>query len=236
MYLHSMRNKCKMGAGMASSVSKSDSKQRTRFVGGVIAMVALWSLPFSVLDPGGFIHSTVLYDTKKVPTNLSWQAILVQLFPQDTTRAIGTFILIGFFASLILLTKLDLLEYCAAAFCAFVVFSKIVNEQYLVWAIPFLVLLIAQRRGKRHAYMLVLYTTVGTFVNPLFHPIGLQGRTNTFWINFVMSGSTIAYLVIEWRVHRATRHASEFELMTQEYLDESERELLYVPGPADIVP
>ena len=213
-----------------------NGKQRNRFFGGIIAMVGLWSLPFSLLNPSEFIHSTVLYDTKKVPTNLSWQVILVRLMPEDTTRAIGTFILIGFFATLILLTKLDLLEYCAAAFCAFVVFSKIVNEQYLVWAIPFLVLLVVQQRGKHHAYILGLYTVVGTFVNPLFHPIGLQGRTNTFWINFLMAGATAAYLVVEWRAQRARRLDHELDVLREEYLDESERALLYAAAPVDIVP
>lgn len=213
-----------------------NSKQRVRFVGGIIAMTALWSLPFSLLNPSAFIHSTVLYDTKKVPTNLSWQVILVQLFPQDTTRAIGTFILIGFFASLIALTKLDLLEYCAAAFCAFVVFSKIVNEQYLVWAIPFLVLLVAQRRGKHHAYILALFTAVGTFVNPLFHPLGLQGRPNTFWVNFLMAGATAVYLVVELRTHASRQLASEFDLIAQEYFDEQEREQLNAAAPADVIP
>ena len=161
--------------------------------------------------------------------------MLVRFLPEDTTRAIGTFILLGFFATLIVLTKLDLLEYCAAGFCAFVVFSKIVNEQYLVWALPFLVLLVAQRRGRHHTWMLGVFTVVGTVINPLIHPLGLQGHTDTFWINFVLAGSTTAYLVIEWRAQQARLRAHELDGFDEEYLDESERALLVASAPVDIV-
>jgi hypothetical protein len=211
-----------------------NAKQRNRLFAGIVGMCALWSLPYSLHDPSQFIHSTVLYDTGKVPTNLSWQVGLVHLMSPDTTRAIGTFILVGFFITLFMLTKLDLLEYCAAAFCAFVVFSKIVNEQYLVWAIPFLVLLVAAERGKYHAWMLTVFTVVGTFVNPLFHPIGKQGRLSTLWLNIVLTAGTIAYLAWQWNTHRG--HTARQDLLEDSYLDESDRELLYAPGPADIVP
>ncbi len=211
-----------------------NARSRNRFFVGVFAMVAVWSLPFSLMNPGKFIHSTVLYDTGKVPSNLSWQVALVHLFSRDTTRAIGTFILVAFFATLCMLTRLELVEYCAAAFCAFVVFSKIVNEQYLVWAIPFFVLLVASDRGRFHTWMLILYTTVGFVINPLIHPFGVQGEVRTLPVNIVLAGTTVWYLAWQWRTHRAKyQHLNAFD---GEYLDEHERELLFAPAPADIVP
>ena len=211
-----------------------NAKQRNRLFAGIIGMCAVWSLPFSLHDPSAFIHATVLYDTGKVPSNLSWQVSFVHIMSPDTTRAIGTFILIGFFITLFMLTKLDLVEYCAAAFCAFVVFGKIVNEQYLVWAIPFLVLLVASGRGKYHGWMLGAFTVVGTFVNPLFHPIGRQGKLPTLWINLALAAGTSAYLAWQWNTHHARTFGAA--LLDDSFLDERERELLYAPAPADIVP
>lgn len=177
-----------------------NGRNRAKLLTGIVTFVGVVSLPF-VAAPLAFIDSTVLYDTGKTPTNLSWQVALKHLFDSDTTRAIGTFVLLGFIATLFLLTRLDLTEYCAAAFCAFVVFSKIVNEQYLVWAIPFLAMLAVAHRARPHAWLLGLYTLIGTILNPSVHVLGHQGSIHTLWVNVVLAGATVAYLVWQMRRH-----------------------------------
>ncbi len=178
-----------------------NGRNRSKLLTGIVVFVGAISLPFA-LAPGAFVQATVLYDTAKAPTNLSWQIVLRHVFDTDTNRAIGTFVLIGFIVTLFKLTRLDLTEYCAAAFCAFVVFSKVVNEQYLVWALPFLAMLVVTRPERPHRWMLGLYTIVGTIVNPSIHPLGYQGHMQTLWINLVLSVATGVYLGWQLRRHR----------------------------------
>ena len=98
--------------------------------------------------------------------------------------------LLGFFVSLIVLTVLELPEYCCAAFFAFIVFSKVVNEQYLVWVIPFLAVLYVTTRKRQHLWLLGLYTVIGSLLNPFVHPIGRQGTMPTEWVNVLLALST----------------------------------------------
>ena len=126
--------------------------------------------------------------------------------------------LLGFFVSLIVLTVLELPEYCCAAFCAFIVFSKVVNEQYLVWVIPFLAVLYVTTRKRQHLWLLGLYTVIGSLLNPFVHPIGRQGTMPTEWVNVLLALSTAAYLI--WLVRDRRRAlAAEPVVVIDRYLD-----------------
>jgi hypothetical protein len=176
------------------------------------------SLPLILLSPSEVVKSVLLYDANKTPTNFSWLLPLSEMWGKDMTRAIGTFVLLGFFVSLIALTMLDLPEYCCAGFCAFLVFSKVVNEQYLVWIIPFLALLYVTNRKRPNLWLLVFFTVIGSLVNPFVHPFGRQGTMPTVWANVLLAGATTAYLV--WLVVDHRRQQSSDDLIVlDDYLD-----------------
>ncbi len=195
-----------------------NGRERGRMVWRTVLTASVVSLPFIVLSPVEVLKATLLYDANKTPTNLSWQIILAQVFGGDMTRAIGTFILLGFFVSLFALTTLELTEYCCAGFCAFIVFSKIVNEQYLVWALPFLVLLYVTTRHRAHARMFVMLTAIGSLVNPFVHPFGQQGTLPTVWVNVLLAVATSWYLVWMVRARHAQLRSQSFVTL-DDYLD-----------------
>ncbi|HEY3833844.1 MAG TPA: glycosyltransferase 87 family protein [Acidimicrobiia bacterium] len=198
-----------------------NGRERARFFWTTVLTTVLVSLPLIVLSPGDVVKSVLLYDTNKTPTNMSWLLPLSQMWGKDMTRAIGTFVLLGFFVSLIVLTKLELPEYCCAAFCAFIVFSKVVNEQYLVWVIPFLAVLYVTTRKRQHLWMLGLYTAIGSLLNPFVHPIGRQGTMPTEWVNVLLALSTAAYLIWLMADRRRTL-AGEPVVVIDRYLDAPE--------------
>ncbi len=68
----------------------------------------------------------------------------------------------------------DLTVAAAAIMVLFLLLSKQVIEQYLLWPLPFLVLL-AAGRGSRSAWLLVAELTIaGMVVNAYYHPFGVQ--------------------------------------------------------------
>ncbi len=195
-----------------------NGRERGRMFWGTAVTAVLVSLPLILLSPVAVVKSVLLYDTNKTPTNLSWLLPLSQMWGRDMTRAIGTFVLLGFFVSLVALTMLELTEYCCAAFCAFIVFSKIVNEQYLVWVMPFLAILYVTTRRRPHLWLLVTYTLIGSFVNPFVHPFGRQGTMPTVWANVLLVLVTGWYLV--WLVQQRRRVlASQRVIVLDDYLD-----------------
>ncbi len=205
-----------------------NGRERARMFWGTVAATVVVSLPLILLSPVAVVKSVLLYDANKTPTNLSWLLPLSEMWGKDMTRAIGTFVLLGFFVSLVALTMLELPEYCCAAFCAFIVFSKVVNEQYLVWVVPFLAVLYVTTRRRPHLWLLGLFTAIGSLVNPFVHPFGRQGTMPTVWVNVLLFAATSAYLI--WLV-RERRDAVRRQrvVVLDDYLD---RPAIVEPSPS----
>jgi hypothetical protein len=194
-----------------------NGRERARMFWYTALTAFVVSLPLIVLSPGEVVKSVVLYDANKTPTNLSWLLPLSQMWGKDMTRAIGTFVLLGFIVSLIVLTSLELMEYCCAGFCAFIVFSKVVNEQYLVWVLPFLAVLYVTTRKKPHLWLLLFFTVIGSIVNPFVHPFGAQGTMPTIWANLSIAFATSAYLV--WLVRARRRELADSDVLVLDDFD-----------------
>ncbi len=149
-----------------------DRTRRGRTIVGLVVVLGGLSLPYLVDNPRTFIHDTIQYNGGKLPGNLSWQYVL--LGPLGPHRALLlSYALLALFAvALFLFARLDLLTYCIVAILSFLLFSKVVIEQYYLWPMPFLILDAIARRGRASAALFALLSATGFFVNPYIHPFG----------------------------------------------------------------
>jgi hypothetical protein len=77
--------------------------------------------------------------------------------------------------TLLLAAVRDVYCYAAATLLLFVVCSKVVLEQYLLWPLPFLAVIAVVSAGRLRAAatsLVVLLTAVGMVANPFLHPWG----------------------------------------------------------------
>ena len=84
----------------------------------------------------------------------------------------------------------DLVVSSAAAMLLFLVFSKQVIEQYLIWPMPMLALLVAGPRSRIPLVLLCTLTIAGMLVNAHFHPFGVQPAAINVVLAILVSGGT----------------------------------------------
>ena len=144
---------------------------RVVLTAGVVLFVL--AAPYIITSPGAFV-TDILYSADKLPGGLSWQVVLHGL-PAAVQVDIGDVMLGVFVLAAIAVAFVEEFSLAAAAtMLLFLVLSKQVIEQYLIWPLPFLVLL-AAGRGSRSAWLLIAELTMaGMLVNAYFHPFGLQ--------------------------------------------------------------
>jgi hypothetical protein len=137
----------------------------------------------------------VLYDERKTPQGLSWQQLVLHHDGAHTARAFGLLYLVLFAVAVFWLLRIpDLQLYCLLVLLLFILCSKVVLEQYLMWPIPLLILE-AGRPGVRRAASLALLgvlTAVGTLVNPYIHPFG----TAPMPITIALALAILGYVVL----------------------------------------
>jgi hypothetical protein len=170
-----------------------DRARRGRVIVALVAVLSALSLPYLISSPKPFIRDIVLYNGGKLPGSLSWQIVWLDVFKlgDQPARLISYVLLAAFVLALFLFTRLDLYTYCAVAILLFLFFSKVVIEQYLIWPLPFLILL-AVGRGSRASWGLVLlFTAAGTAINPYIHPLGQR----VLWVNILLGLCILAYVV-----------------------------------------
>jgi hypothetical protein len=103
---------------------------------------ALLASPFLLDDPVLFLERLVLTHTEKAPKGLSWLNYL-QPLGEANALTVSKALLAFYILALILIalaTEADAYASSAIVFTLFVVFSKVVFEQYIIWAIPFLII------------------------------------------------------------------------------------------------
>jgi hypothetical protein len=120
------------------------------------------------------VHDIVTWDISKTPQGLSWQTLLSGSVDAHRLQFIG-YVLLGSFAltTLGLVVIRDLPSYCLAVLLVFVLCSKVVLEQYLVWLLPLLII-VSTRPALRVTALAVsgIVTTIGMLANPDIHPWG----------------------------------------------------------------
>jgi hypothetical protein len=166
---------------------------------GVVLFVL--AAPYVITSPGAFV-TDLLYSADKLPGGLSWQVVLHGL-PAAVQVDIGD-VMLGFFvlAAFAVAFVEDFSLAAAATMVLFLVLSKQVIEQYLIWPLPFLVLL-AVGHGSRSAWLLIAELTVaGLLVNAYFHPFGLQPTVINVGFAAAMT-ATLARMMLTERARNA---------------------------------
>jgi hypothetical protein len=116
-------------------------------VAGLIFILLM--LPF-MIDPLLAMRQLLGTHTEKAPTLFSWMTILNALGVGDVVLVSNIFMA----AYVLILTALaftvvtDSITTGALAFSLFILFSKVVYEQYILWSLPFLIIVYFLRRQK----------------------------------------------------------------------------------------
>ena len=179
-----------------------DGRGAVRVVFTVLALLFAISAPYIISSPGSFV-TDLLYSAGKLPGGLSWQVVLHGL-PASVQVGIGAVLLGVFVAAAIALAFVDDLTVAAAAtMVIFLLLSKQVIEQYLIWPLPFLVLLATGRRSLPAWLLIGELTAAGMITNAYFHPFGLQPAVLNVALALLRS-ATLARLLAE-RTRTAAR-------------------------------
>ena len=148
-----------------------------RRLGILVALVAVLMVLSAPYLPSwrAMLSDIVFYDASKSPAGLSWQTLLIGTTSIENLRLVSYVLLAVYVVGAVLLTcVVDLDMYILATLVLFLVCSKVVLEQYLVWPMPWLVLALwtAPRIRVATSTFFVGITVVGMVANPHIQPWG----------------------------------------------------------------
>jgi len=138
---------------------------------GVLLVVSAPYLP----SWRAMVSDIVVYDAVKAPGALSWQTLFIGSTSIEKVRLVGYVLLALYLIGAVLLARaLDLDVYILATLVLFLVCSKVLLEQYLVWPMPWLVLVLWTAPRIRAATIAFFgaVTVVGMVANPHIQPWG----------------------------------------------------------------
>jgi hypothetical protein len=121
------------------------------------------------------LSDIVVYDAVKAPGALSWQTLLLGTTSIEALRLISHVLLAVYLIGTVLLAcVLDLDLYILATLVLFLVCTNVLLEQYLLWPMPWLVLVLftAPRIRAATIAFFVAATVVGMVANPHIQPWG----------------------------------------------------------------
>jgi Glycosyltransferase family 87 len=137
------------------------------------SIMAALSAPYLLTSPRAFARD-LLYSADKLSGGLSWQVIFHGL-PTAVQLSIAAALLVVFLVAVIALCLVDDFAICSVvAPLLFIVLSKQVIEQYLVWPMPLLALVVVTERSRSAWFLLASLTGAGMLVNAYYHPFGVQ--------------------------------------------------------------
>jgi hypothetical protein len=148
--------------------------RRTWLVITVMIVLLVLSAPY-LPSWRAMLSDIVVYDAVKAPGALSWQTLFIGTTSIETLRLVSYVLLAVYLVGAVLLVRvLDLDLYILATLVLFLVCSKVLLEQYLVWPMPWLVLVVwtAPRIRAATIAFFVAVTVVGMVANPHVHPWG----------------------------------------------------------------
>jgi hypothetical protein len=167
-------------------------------IGGVLAAL---SIPFAGSLPS-YLHDIVWYDSTKTPQGSSVWVFLDGAVSPDAAEIVGSLGLVVFvvgtlwIARSVTVRSLDIAV--AAVLLLFIACSKVVLEQYLLWPIPALLVLVhdSPRTLRRSSVaMITLLTVLGLLNCESFHPFG----RNVPIFGLLVVAGTASWLVIARR-------------------------------------
>jgi hypothetical protein len=171
------------------------SRIRAALVSGVVFTLVL--LPYLGSIPAVY-HDVIKYDATKTPQGFSWQTLFLHNLDAQDQRQLGNLMLALLAVLVILLSRIsDLDRYVVLTLLLFLCLSKVVLEQYLVWPMPWLVILAATQGGLARrcaaATLLAMLTTIGTIANETYHPLWRSSTT----LVAVLVVACLAYVTID---------------------------------------
>jgi hypothetical protein len=168
--------------------------RRLWFAFAVTTVLLVLSAPY-LPSWRAMLFDIVVYDAVKAPGALSWQTLVVGTTSIETWRLVSYVLLVVYLIGAVLLARvLDLDLYILATLVLFLVCSKVLLEQYLLWPMPWLVLALftAPRIRAATIAFFAAVTVVGMVANPHIQP---WGRSPAL-INAVFAMVCVIYLVI----------------------------------------
>jgi hypothetical protein len=99
----------------------------------------------------------------------------------------------------------DPYAYAAVAFTLFLLLSKVVYEQYFLWPLPFLAILVVRDRSRMATLLLAVLSVTGLLANDWIHPFGYRPAP-ALWLNALIAVAAASFVVSRLRV-RAPKQA-----------------------------
>jgi hypothetical protein len=194
-----------------------------RGVGVALAALALpvaVSLPYLLHNAHRFIYIVFVYDSTKGPRQFSWQFALLNLgLHLQAVKQISYALLALFVLLLVLcararpLAPRPLLQarrgpagaglaeaygYAAVALTLFLLLSKVVYEQYFLWPLPFLAILVVRDRARMAALLLAVLSVTGLLANDWIHPFGYRPAP-ALWLNALIAVAAASFVAAHLR-------------------------------------
>jgi hypothetical protein len=143
------------------------------------------------------IHDIVVYDAKKPAQALSWQHLVLRMTDRHVSELVGYVLLAGFVVGAAWLAHVesDLERYVACALVLFILCSRLVLEQYLVWPMPWLALLsVTSVMARRWAAagLVTAFSVIGMLDNESLHPLGRSSAA----LEIALGLCCLGYLVV----------------------------------------
>jgi hypothetical protein len=194
------------GFALAGVIKAARGFRRQLLVILVVVLLVL-SAPY-LGTPHALVRQIVFWDAGKTPRGLAWQHVLLNITDAQGAKIVSYGLLVVFaLATIALARELDLDCYIAFVLVLFIVCSKLVFEQYLIWPLPWLVLLAVDgpvRLRRAASALIALFVLAGMFDNESFHPAGRSPAVP----NLVLAAGCVAFLVIGIRAARGAERAA----------------------------
>jgi hypothetical protein len=193
-----------------------------------LALPVVVSLPYLLHNAHRFIDIVLVYDSTKGPRQFSWQFALLDLgLPLQAVKQIS-YVLLALFAVLLVLCArarplalppllqtrrglagaglAEAYAYAAMALTLFLLLSKVVYEQYFLWPLPFLAILVVRDHSRMAALLLVVLSVSGLLANDWIHPLGYRPAP-ALWLNVLIAVAAASFVAARLRgqaAHAAT--------------------------------
>lgn len=188
-----------------AGVLRTARGRRVEVLSTLVAVLVLLSALY-LTSAKQLAHDIAGHDAVKEPGGLSWQTLLRPLLDTSDIRLFG-YVLLALFAvgTLGLLTVRDEDLYLIAVLLSFFVTSKLLLDQYLVWPMPWLAIVLFTVPRLRAATLVYFAasTAVGMLANADIHPWGRSPEA----INLTFALLIAAYLGLIVRSGRAQPEA-----------------------------
>lgn len=182
-------------------VLRQAGRMRGRVLLASGAVVLLLSLPF-LTTPVAFFQDLVLHDVTKAPFGLSWQYLLNAPLGERGAKLLSYVLLLVFAVGAVRLRHVaDRWWNATLTLVLFMLCSKLVLEQYLTWAMPWLILIGLSARdsaGRSCLAVLAAFTLIGVIDNESWHPLG----RSSWPVNLVLTLVCAAHVAIGVQVHK----------------------------------